>query len=185
MDWLKFISEFVDAVAWPTVIIVIVFIFRDSVRELFPNLKRLKYKDFEAEFGKELSALKSITPLEIAAENEGGGELTEQRILLTSLSTFSPNQAVLVAWKEIERSAKELIDRHDIKVEYDVSTPYRLIQRVLKAKGLLDAQKIRVFNELRKLRNKVAHAEDYEITTLQAQDYINLALSIISDMDSL
>jgi uncharacterized protein YutE (UPF0331/DUF86 family) len=104
---------------------------------------------------------------------------------LISLSNIAPNAAVLEAWRAVEKSAKDVIARNDVVVDYDVAAPYRLIQKIMREKKILPAAKIRVFNELRKLRNKVAHAEGYEITSDQAEDYINLSVSIISEMDLL
>jgi len=65
MDWLTFFSKIIDSIIWPLVIIVAGIILRKPLSSLIPLLRKLKYKDFEAEFSKEVSELRHIVKKEI------------------------------------------------------------------------------------------------------------------------
>ena len=59
MDVLTFISEIIKALAWPLAVVTLVFLLRRPVIEVFPLLRRLKYKDIELEFAQEVSQLEA------------------------------------------------------------------------------------------------------------------------------
>src|SRR5687767_11908013 len=56
-DILQFIAAIVAALAWPLAVVVVALLFRASVGKLIPGLSRLKWKDLELEFKKELAHL--------------------------------------------------------------------------------------------------------------------------------
>ncbi len=142
-----------------------------------PQVRKLKYKDFEAEFGDDVKKLKieAIPSLTIVEAPRVPPRPDEK---VWRLVDISPSAAVMEAWKEVEAAAKALIDRRGYKLDYDIDTPYRLVERVLEKTGIIEHRKLKIFNELRRLRNKVAHAEGYEVTADQATDYIELAKSL-------
>lgn len=53
------ITEVVKTLVWPVTLIVTVIILRDAIRQLIPGLNKLRYKDFELEFNKELSNVRA------------------------------------------------------------------------------------------------------------------------------
>ena len=44
---------------------------------------------------------------------------------------------------------------------------------------LLENKKIKIYADLRRLRNKVAHAADYDVNEEQASEYINIAMNLV------
>jgi len=184
MDWLTFISKLVEALAWPTSILITIWLFRRQIVQVLPQLRKVKYKDFEAEFGEAVRKLKAkaIPMLQPVNAEE---VLPESSAKLERLVEISPSAAVQEAWKEIESAAKALIDRLGYKLDYGIPTPYRLIERILEKTEIIEQRKLKIFNELRRLRNKVAHAEEYEVTPEQALDYIQLARSLKNFLDDI
>ena len=54
MDWLTFIAEMVKSLAWPAFLFFTVLVFRKPLVELLPGLRRLRIKEIEIEFNREL-----------------------------------------------------------------------------------------------------------------------------------
>ena len=184
MDWLTFISKLADALAWPLAVVVALILFRAPIIALFPELRRLRYKDFEVEFDKEIEALKAAAGPELSAGIAETETHREIRSRLTTLADIAPNAAVLEAWAQVQTAAKSLIERHGHKLDYDVAEPYRLIQQILERSGLLERRKIKVFQDLRRLRNKAAHADGFDVAPAQAKEYVELAVSLAGYMDN-
>jgi hypothetical protein len=59
MDGFTFTTELIKALAWPSSVIILVFLLRKPIIELVPLMKKLKFKELEMEFSQEVKALKS------------------------------------------------------------------------------------------------------------------------------
>lgn len=99
MDALTFTAEAIKALAWPTAAIVVALMVRKPVIELLPFLRRLKYKEIELEFSKELAQLKSeVTASEPATSNKSAPSATctsSNRLLnIASISTSAASVAI-------------------------------------------------------------------------------------------
>ena len=55
MDWLQFLSSVVGSLAWPATVLALVVLLRAPVTRVLLTLTRLKYKDLELDFGRELA----------------------------------------------------------------------------------------------------------------------------------
>ena len=49
---------------------------------------------------------------------------------------------------------------------------------------ILENNKIKIYADLRKLRNKVAHAADYDVNEEQASEYISIAMNLVGIVES-
>ena len=49
MDWLTFISNLIDSLAWPVALVIALLAFRKPLTSVIPMLKRLRYKELEVE----------------------------------------------------------------------------------------------------------------------------------------
>ena len=185
MDWLTFISKLADAFAWPLAVIAALVLFRAPIIALFPGLRRLRYKDFEVEFDKEIEALKAAAGPDLNAGIAETDAYRDVRSRLTTLADIAPNAAVLEAWTQVQGAAKALIERRGHKMDYDVAEPYRLIQQIMERSGILERRKIKIFQDLRRLRNKAAHADDFDVSPAQAKEYVGLAMSLAGYLDKL
>lgn len=108
MDGFTFTTELVKALAWPSSVIVLVFLLRKPIVELVPLMKKLKFKELEMEFSQEVKALKSEVK-----ETSGVGtptiivsEPTNSKAL--DLLSFSTRAAIIEAWIEVEAAATEV-----------------------------------------------------------------------------
>jgi hypothetical protein len=180
MDWLTFSIELTKALIWPLFIAVILIVMRKPLSELIPYLKKLKLGELEAEFEKTVREIKDSMDEEIVLKNEKKTyPLSSAEVKrMYYLAEIAPNAAVLEAWKKLELEAKKLIAGRGYDLDYNTATPYRLIERILEKAQLIELKKVKVFCELRSLRNKIAHAADFEISTDQAKEYVGLANSL-------
>jgi hypothetical protein len=180
MDWLTFSVELTKALIWPLFVVVILIVMRKPLSELIPYLKKLKLGELEAEFEKTVRQIKDSMDEEIMLENgEKASPLSPAEVKrMFKLAEIAPNAAVLEAWKKLELEAKQLIARRGYELDYDISTPYLLIEGILEKARLIELKKVKVFRELRSLRNRIAHAADFEISINQAKEYVGLTNSL-------
>lgn len=59
MGGFTFSTELVKALAWPSSVIILVFLLRKPIIELVPLMKNLTFKELEMELTQEIKALKS------------------------------------------------------------------------------------------------------------------------------
>lgn len=178
MDGLTFAAEVVKAVAWPASVFASVLLLRKPLANLLPQTRSVKYGEFQVEFGREIGELhdKAATELPAAAAPAAPPSLEDR---LVDLLAVSPNAAVLAAWREVERAALQLVEAQGLRVDSNSATPYKGIQELLARSDGVDAEKIRIFDDLRRLRNKVAHAPGLQVSTDNALEFIEVALALI------
>ncbi|MFW5920431.1 MAG: hypothetical protein ACOCUS_01225 [Polyangiales bacterium] len=182
MDWMTFSAKLIDALVWPLTVLVGVLLLRRPLGELLPEMRKVKYKDFEAEFGAQMDELRQ------ESEQAGGGRpstpaATDRTRRLHDLAAVAPNAAVLAAWRKVETAARALLDAEGYELDYAVATPYRMIESVLAGDELLEPRQIKMYRQLRRLRNKVAHADDFELSPGQARQYVDVALSLCEQLE--
>lgn len=179
MDTLTFAAEVVKAVAWPASVFASVLLLRKPLANLLPRTSSVKYGELEVEFGREISELhdKAATELPAATAPKAPAPGLEDR--LVDVLAVSPNAAVLSAWREVERAALQLVEAQGLRVDSGTATPYKSIQELLARSDTVEPEKIRIFDDLRRLRNKVAHAPGLQVTTDNALEFIEVALALV------
>lgn len=174
MDTLTFVSEIIKVVTWPITVLIIFITLRKPLAHLFMLLDKMKYKDFELEFGNEIRELKEEAKKELPKRQLGSREKSH----LSELAKISPRAAILEAWLIVEDAAIGAFDKHKIKLtSADKTSPIRLAQRLAENK-ILDEQKQQIFNKLRNLRNASAHANDIALDENIALEYIETSLRL-------
>ena len=184
MDTATLIVELVKALAWPVAVIVLLIMLRKPLIEFLPHARKLKYKNFEIELSEQVRELEKRAARELPAQPAAAAAPAGSLEGLHKLTQVSPAAAVMEAWREVEGGAARLIAEHDIRLETDTHTPFRRIQQTLSEHKLVDRSKLRLFSDLRQLRNKVAHARDYEISPQQAARYVDVAARLKGHLDA-
>lgn len=182
MDALTFTAEVIKALAWPTAVVIIALMVRKPVIELLPFLRRLKYKEVEFEFSKELAQLKS----EVIATEPGMSQKSRHPAVGTSnnrllnIASISTSAAILEAWSELESASVAVASSFWLQPPSDAfKNDPELGEYLLQCK-VIDEKQLAVFNKLRELRNKVAHAIDLNLSEEEARTYIELATTLIA-----
>ena len=109
MSYLVFIAALIGALAWPAAVIAVAVMFRASLGSVLLDLTRLKYKDTEIDFGRELSQIEAqarsigVTPKPVpipAADHpkDSAGRLRETARLGNQFS----ETAVALGWSAVE-----------------------------------------------------------------------------------
>jgi hypothetical protein len=170
MDTLTFVAEMVKSLAWPLAAIVIILFLRRSLLALIPNLKRLQYKEFAAEFDRDLKKadeqVAEINPPPVKEAEEtpmGVAEPAAQKY--RRLADVSPKAAIIEAWRDAEVA---LLDAAGVR-DSD-ATLQRILDSLLR-EGKLDPGEKHFLEYMRMLRNKAAHATDLDLTADQAYRY--------------
>ncbi len=180
MDGLTFTAEVIKALAWPASVFASVLLLRKPLARLLPRTSSVKYGELEVEFGREIGELhdKVATELPTATAPRTPAPSLEDR--LVDLLAVSPNAAVLAAWREVERAALQLARAQGLRVDSDTDTPYKSIQQLLASSDLVEPSRVKIFDDLRRLRNKVAHAPGLRVSTDSALEFIEVSLALIA-----
>lgn len=188
MGWKQFIAEIVTSLAWPALVIVILFKFKSELTKVVQRLAHLKYKDLELDFEKvkqqaeelhkellvEPQALKS--PVFISLEDQ----------ILDAVER-APSAAILLAWSGLETAMASAVARLAISPESpSYRSPMHNIEMLTKYAGLSKSP-ASLLHIMRIIRNKVAHERDamLSITQDQVLNYANVAVDIIQHLEQL
>jgi len=188
MSWKQFISEIISSLAWPVIICIILIIFRIEIRKIVEQLTHIKYKDFEADFEKvKLKAdyvHKHVANKDNTINNPIFASLEKQ--ILDSID-LAPAASILLAWSSIESAIASAVSRLAISPEPPSyrSTKHN-IEMLLKYSELSEKFAV-ILDEMRTLRNKIAHERNVmiSITNKHAKIYSNIAIDIIQEIEQL
>lgn len=176
MDFITFLSNFIDSVAWPISIVVLAMIFRSPISELIQVLKKLKYKDFEIEFDLEAKKLHAEVAKELPYREIIDDEDMSEKNKLLQLSQISPHAAILNSWSQVENEAFLAVKRLKPELAGKEINNWLLVIHTLLSDGRLDGEKFKQFRKLGSLRNQIAHNIDLPISQEGALEYIESAL---------
>lgn len=170
MDIYTFIVELVKALAWPVTIgIGFIFLHKPFI-SLIPFMRKLKFKELEMEFSQQIQAMK------LEADIEENSELMSPAMNILS---FSTRAAVMEAWIELETVAASKAASFWSSSD---TSPFRNNVRLgnyLHQCNVIDKNQLKSFNELRKLRNELAHIEEVNLTDSDAKAYIEVAANLV------
>jgi hypothetical protein len=145
---------------------------RKPLLELIPALRRLRLKEFEIEFGRELleAERQAITLRPSPVQRPLEAEAVRQR--LRQIASVSPSTAILEAWRDVEAAAAEAGSRRGISVTGGTWELFLALEK----EGVLNSTEAAILNSLRQLRNQVAHTPEGElINEEQALRYAAIA----------
>ena len=188
MSWKQFIFEIISSLAWPIVTISILFIFKKELAKIIQLLTHLKYKEFELDFDKvkqHAEELYKEIKIEKPLIKSPIFSSLEDQIL--DAVERAPSAAILLAWSTLESTIASTVSRLAISPESpSYRSPFHNIEMLTKYGGL-SKDLSSLLNEMRQLRNKVAHSRDtmLSITQTQAMNYANAAFDIIQFLEQI
>ncbi len=185
MDWKTFIAQVIDSLAWPGVAVFVVFLLRDKIMDLLPRLKKFRHKETEIEFTEGVTELVQERQAQGIQNNEveQTDEYQDQLSFLSRLAEISPRSAVLEAFRIVEAAAAKKAARiyPDLDSRYPKSHLH--LQKLLKGE-VLTKNEFHQFDQLRRLRNEAAHAEEFGVKGMPVEAYIDIALSMASRLEA-
>lgn len=177
--------EIIKTIIWPMVILISIIILKKPLSTLLQKTKHLKYDKLELDFDQRIDRLDQEITKQIPTTSDSDISNFLVQLEFTQLSSISPTSAIQEAWREIENSAKSLIKRKGIELDYNIKTPYKLIQNTLVKGKIVDSNTGEIFEGLRQLRNKVVHSNNYSISEEQSIKYIKISHRLIEYLNKL
>ncbi len=177
MSILEFFASIINSLAWPVLVGFCIYILRNPAGKLIERISKFKYRGLEAEFRE---VLDDIRPIEARVFSD---QATLDRpepasIALEDLSKVSPRAAIVEAWILVENATAKFCEAHGLPSRVS----YQGLFRLSKEKDLDIAHLQTAYQKLRLLRNKAAHASDFEIKPSTANDYLKAANFIASEL---
>jgi hypothetical protein len=164
MGWLDFISNVIQALAWPAAIVALVVVLRVPLGELIGGVRTLRYKEWQADFGMAVDHVE-----ELAKEAELPGVPVDERgrrePTVPALARKEPRAAVIESWLLVESELSRLARRHGL--DGSVSA--------LVVSGLITREVGAIIRDLRELRYRAVHDLDFRISQDEAEKYAELA----------
>jgi hypothetical protein len=186
MDWLTFFASLVGSLAWPAALVGVVLVLRRSLNRLLPDLTRLKYKDLELEFGRQVAQAKieiETSPEVKQLPERRQLELSVHSVSLTALARISPRAAVLEAWLPFE----VVLSRVGVKLGLmNAGRPPLQMPHLIEAlvnRGALTSDEGRAVTRLRELRNKVVHAPAVELPPNAVAEFAQVLAEVAGAME--
>ncbi len=186
MDIAYLIWNFVWVLAWPLTILIIVLIFRKPLAQAITAVEKFRFKDWEIEFSRGLKIAEDKAKGLKLPPPQYARLLTETPISpyqhLFDLASTYPRAAVTEAWLYIEMALRKLASARGITTKGIQAE--REVLRKLTLSGELPDGTTDLYDRLRNLRNQAVHAVKFDISSREANSYVDLALSLASRFES-
>jgi len=174
MTILEFFSKVIELLAWPLVAVFLIFLLKEPIKNIFPFIERLKFKDFELNFRRQAEeTMQSIGDAESGMEN----------IEYEKLS-MSPKEAVLTAWRDLEEAADNKYIELQPQLQKRQMGPDRALG-YFEFMGTLVPQTKKALSELRALRNQAAHFPNVAISEDGAKAFVLAANRIKKQIEAI
>lgn len=182
MNYLDFITEITNAIAWPIATVIIVLKLHPEIGCLLSRIKRIKHRDSEIDLGQEVSEAK------LTADNlpEFVDKSKIEMFRLKQLAKDSPRGAILEAWLNVDEAMTKYCERHGIEgnnINLPSSVKINAITMTNLDQGTLGSGVIDMLVKLSRIRNEAVHIKDSEITFETAIEYAALAARVTAKIE--
>jgi len=185
LSFSQFITEIVSSLAWPAVVVWLAYYFRKPMAELLRRLSRAKYKDLELDFERlrESSAVVESYNLQKPKGPSKQSPIEEQTLLMTK---EAPSGSILLSWAIVTGTLAAAVERVTGKEAALTAPAGRNINELQKAEKL-SREVGEILNDMRVLRNQVAHNPDamLSVTKGQADLYAKSAIELVEILNGL
>jgi uncharacterized protein YutE (UPF0331/DUF86 family) len=189
MDWLTALVEVVKALAWPVTVLSVIYLLRNSLRELLGSIHegKLRYKDLEVVINRKLVEARSALGDKATASAEDKPiALDNPSTKLLELAQQSPRAAVLESWLLVESAILKIAARlQPSESKLNKRSPYQLLGAVLQSSEVVPASVSTAISKLRDIRNQTVHASDYQPTVDDAEEFVLLSMAVVTDLESI
>ncbi|EPA6637445.1 TPA: hypothetical protein ACXIGT_001338 [Serratia marcescens] len=188
MDWLTFLSKFIDSlfnliakISWPAVVFFIIYFGKDKILTLLTSLRSIKYDKFQADFevGSTEAANKADELLPHPDKNQ-----KRYQMLRAQLIEVDPLTSIITAWNYIDEAIRDALERSQIEFKRRSYTPTFHMQ-ILLEHNLITEEQFELFISMRNLRNQAVHNSLWEISSIALNNYIESALTLLTFLESI
>lgn len=187
----------IDALAWPTVVIILAALFRKVIFGKIGDLTRLEARDIKLDFERQVAdVVRKAEELPVAKGSDATQGLKPTISERTAeIAKVSPNASIVMAWGEVEEALSQAVYRLGPPIDYPhLARPPSLPNRsdpssclsYLSDEGLISHQTVDIVRDLRQLRNRAAHTvREHVVTVAEARRYGQAAERLVSLLDGL
>ena len=173
MDALTFLSKLIESLAWPAIVVWLLWYLKEHLPALAKSLRKLKVSGVETEFEKQAEKLAAETRTAIPAEPPSEDP---EVVRLKQIAEISPRAAIVEAWVRVETNAAEVVRKAGLRVP-SAPGPIQLLNS-LKQLEVLTPPQVSAFKHLRALRNMAVHGADMEVSSEAVNQYIVSAVAM-------
>ncbi|MCJ8322253.1 MAG: hypothetical protein HRU29_10155 [Rhizobiales bacterium] len=197
MDWLTFISNIVGSLAWPMMVVIIIFLFKTQLERVFLKLTKFKYKEMTINFGNDLADVKELAS-DLNDDDIGTIqtlEETDERLIasdnlntkLYEIADVSPEASIPFAWSIVEDEIRMKLTDLAISLGVRITKSPVNNMRLLEEHTDIDKETVKTLTKLRIMRNEVIHKSYLKegISISDAYDYIKITQKIIVSLRKL
>jgi len=185
MTWLQFWASLVQSLAWPTAVVLCVWIFKERLQSLLPLL-RLRYKELDVSFRLE-KAEQDAAALPPPPQEPPGRALppptVEEQQRHNELAELHPVGAIAETSLEVEGAMRHLAEA--AKLDLPPHSSMLNYVRLLRHRKIIDSKTAALADDLRVIRNNAMHQVGSPITTDDAKRYRALAEEVIKRLQIL
>jgi MoxR-like ATPase len=167
------IIKAIASLAWPVSFVGAVWLFREKLIELLPNL-RVKHKDWEVSFRlneaeKEAESLPPVAPEALPTP--------EEKNRFDQIAKISPRAAILEYRAQLEQAVRDFAQSVGM---VESRRPFADLVRELRKHALIDSPTSAILDDLRTVGNSAAHRADNEFSLDEALRFRALAERVIN-----
>jgi hypothetical protein len=179
MDGYQFIAALLQSVvslAWPIAFVIAVWMFRRRLESLLPHLP-VKHKDLEFSFRLD-QAEKEAASTPPPEAIPGTGPTPEEKSKFDQIAELDPRAAILATRADVEEAVRSLAKSAGLlgpKIQSFLG-----FTRLLRNRGVINAQTSALLDDLRAIGNGAAHKADAVYTQEEAKRFRLLADNVIN-----
>ncbi|MGB2058636.1 MAG: hypothetical protein ACPHVS_05475 [Alcanivorax sp.] len=177
---MEYLVRIIEILVWPGVALIALFVLRRPIADLIPMLQRLKYKNLELEFQRDLDKLREETRdarLKTTLPPSDESVVVDLDYYLQQVRESSPRNAVIEAWLGLESSAVSTATHFKLMPKRARVSASSALKALVTA-GVLSDNDMRIINELRFLRNKAVHELSAIISEYEAAKFLEIARDV-------
>jgi len=177
MDWLTFVSKLVEALAWPAIVVWLLWYLKEHLPTLASSIRKLKVSGVEMEFERQAQKLAEEAQEALPSEDFAGEDPDLRR--LREFARINANLAINEGWFLVESAAIKLLAKANINMPRG---PHLIYEGLVKLDVLTPPQ-ISAFKQLRELRSKAAQGSDLQLAPESVDNYIVSAVAMAAYLE--
>jgi hypothetical protein len=170
------VAEFIAAIAWPVVVLIIALLFRKSLKDALASATgRLAAGPFSLEWKRRVTDVEDDLGLPPSiSEGEIGGAAGK----LDEISEHSPPAAIVEAFARVEVSLRSVLEENSVAID-GASWSVRHLADIARDEGLITAETHDAIEGLSVLRNLAVHGGEKDISPQRAHEFVALAQGVV------
>jgi hypothetical protein len=177
---LEALARLFSVIAWPLVAVASFLIYRAPITRLIDRLKSLKVSKEGLEFA--LGVAEAADKADIEPEPPTPYAFRDDAEIVAK-TRVDARGTILAAWAQVEQAINEVVRARNLAPNFGriERRPYTAM-RVIQDAKLVDPKYVRLFEDLRTLRNQAAHAAEFDPPPESVLRYVGLVEGLTREL---